>query len=130
MKCLRENKKLDKLKLTPLQKRILITKAVAETHHSLARSGAFKRAFIATGTWMPSEHSAEEEVSLQGVRIDYMALCNKAAIENHKKKLDSLEAERTAKMLEAKRLAEEERRSQAQIFEPAVVKSKMLWPTV
>ena len=33
-------------------------------------------------------------------------------------------------MLEAKRLAEEERRSQAQIFEPAVVKSKMLWPTV
>ena len=67
IKQLREHKKLDSLRLSPLKKRILITKTVADTHESLARSSAFKRAFIATGTWLPYDHSFDGEVALQGV---------------------------------------------------------------
>ena len=42
--------------------------------------------------------------------------------------IDILEAEKTAKILEAKRLADEKRLLQAQIFAPAIKQSKSLWP--
>ena len=128
MKQFREHKKLESLRLSPLKKRILITKTVADTHESLARSGAFKRAFVATGTCLPYDHSADGEVALQGVCIDYKAICTQTAIEKHKSLIDILEAEKTAKILEAKRLADEKRLLQAQIFAPAIKQSKSLWP--
>ena len=37
-------------RMKPMEKRILITKVVAETHERLALAGAFKRSFLATGT--------------------------------------------------------------------------------
>ena len=38
------------VKMTAKEKRVLITKAVANVHERLAKSDAFRRAFIATGT--------------------------------------------------------------------------------
>ena len=37
-------------RMKPMEKRILITKVVAETHERLAQAGTFKRSFLATGT--------------------------------------------------------------------------------
>ena len=37
-------------KLSPLEKRVIITKVVAEIYERIARGGYFRRAFIATGT--------------------------------------------------------------------------------
>ena len=73
------------LKLPAMMKRIIITKAVADTHEFLARNGGFKRAFTATGTWLPIDHSADDEVSLQGVDFVYKDICTSEAIENQKK---------------------------------------------
>ena len=42
--------------LIPREKRILITKAIGDCHRRLAASGVYKRAFIATATWMPIQH--------------------------------------------------------------------------
>ena len=42
--------------MTADEKRILITKAVANTHELLWSTDKFHRAFIATGTWMPVQH--------------------------------------------------------------------------
>ena len=55
--------------MKPLEKRVLITKIVADTHERLALSGAFERAFIATGTWLPVDHSADTQVDLQVVNL-------------------------------------------------------------
>ena len=38
------------VRLSAMERRIVITKAVAETHERLAKKGAFRRSFIATGT--------------------------------------------------------------------------------
>ena len=43
-------------RMTPKEKRILITKAVADEHEKLTTSTAYARAFIATATWMPVYH--------------------------------------------------------------------------
>ena len=49
---MRDGNRLSKeaIRLSALKKRVLITKAVANVHEQLARSGAFQRSFIATGT--------------------------------------------------------------------------------
>lgn len=89
------------------EKRILITKVVAEEHERLASLLTFKRAFLATGTWMPIENllaadgaangSADLEVSLQGMEkdYDYRTLCSRAEVFSYKAKADE-EAERAA----------------------------------
>ena len=50
MELIRENKDSDKIRMTPLTKRVLITKAVGDTHERLASENSFVRSFIATGT--------------------------------------------------------------------------------
>ena len=50
MDLIRESKESDAARLSAMEKRVLITKAVATTHELMAKRGAFKRAFIATGT--------------------------------------------------------------------------------
>lgn len=45
-------------------KRILITESISETHKAMCSSGALKlrRAFIATGTWMPVAHLRNDNI--------------------------------------------------------------------
>ena len=50
MELLRDRNGESPKRMKPLDKRVLITKIVAETHERLARAGFFKRAFLATGT--------------------------------------------------------------------------------
>ena len=50
VELINENKGESLPRIKPLQKRVLITKIVADTHERLARSGSFRRAFLATGT--------------------------------------------------------------------------------
>ena len=50
MKILRNGKGFESTRMTPLAKRVLITKSVADTHERLAKSNSFVRSFIATGT--------------------------------------------------------------------------------
>ena len=50
MKRFCEGKRDVDFMLSPLEKRVTITKTVAEIHERLARGGYFRRAFIATGT--------------------------------------------------------------------------------
>ena len=71
MRKIRENQRALTTRVKPMFQRVLITKVVAETHERLARNGAFKRAFLATGTWLPNEHYADSQVDLQGVDMKY-----------------------------------------------------------
>ena len=50
MKLIRLAEDAKTARMSAMEKRIMITKAVAETHERLAKSGAFRRSFIATGT--------------------------------------------------------------------------------
>ena len=50
MRLIREKANPASLRMKPLEKRVLITKIVADTHERLAREGAFRRAFLGTGS--------------------------------------------------------------------------------
>ena len=50
MRLLANNSGATTARMKPLAKRVLITKVVADTHERLARCGAFRRSFVATGT--------------------------------------------------------------------------------
>ena len=50
MKLIRSAKDAKTVRMSAMEKRIIITKAAAETHERLAKSGAFRRSFIETGT--------------------------------------------------------------------------------
>ena len=78
--------------LTVSEKRVLITKLIAEKHEELLQTGAFERAFIATGCWMPLDGSRDAEVDLQGVSdYKYAEVCTPS---NINKRAAELEAER------------------------------------
>ena len=49
--------------LAPGDKRIIITKAIGACHRRLKASGVFKRACVATGTWMPIQHLRDDDES-------------------------------------------------------------------
>ena len=115
------------LKLPAMMKRIIITKAVADTHEFLARNGGFKRAFIATGTWLPMDHSADDEVSLQGVDFVYKDICTSEAIEIYKKKLESLKAEKEAEEQKKAKIASDKVKSLSALFAHAQKLSEVIW---
>lgn len=48
-------------KLTPAEKRIIITNAIGDIHEKLCRANAFKRHFHATGSWLPITHLIRDE---------------------------------------------------------------------
>eukprot|EP00956_Cyclotella_meneghiniana_P020812 scaffold37180_cov23-Cyclotella_meneghiniana.AAC.2 len=64
------NMNTDAMKLTPKEKRILITHAVGTIHEKLCKSDAFKRAFHATGTWLPINHLIRDESTLQNATVN------------------------------------------------------------
>ena len=51
------------MKLSPAEKRILITHAIGTIHEKVCNSDAFKRAFHATGTWLPITHLIRDDSS-------------------------------------------------------------------
>ena len=50
MELIRLAKDAKMLRMSAMERRIIITKAVAEIRERLAKSGEFRRSFIATGT--------------------------------------------------------------------------------
>ena len=92
----RVSKESKTTRLSAMEKRILITKAVAEKHELMAKSGAFKRAFIATGTQITNQ-SAENEVKLKGLEFDYRAVCSQSEIDRHKSVIEAEKAVDEAK---------------------------------
>ena len=66
--------------MNPLEKRVLITNIVAETHAQLARSGAFRKAFVATGTWLAPDHSDDAKVNLEGVKFNFKEIITQKSV--------------------------------------------------
>ena len=122
----RESKDSKSPHLSAMEKRILITKAVAEKHELLAKSGAFRRAFIATGTQITNQ-SAEKEVKLQGLEYDYRAVCSQSEIYRHKSVIEADKAIEEAKRIEAIRIRDETKREFELKFAGALESSKALW---
>ena len=93
--------------LSTREKRILITKIVADTHEVVLASGGCERAFIATGTWMPIDHSRDHEVELQGCEeYKYTDVCTAANIAARQAQLtEKATAEVAAQEIEEKKLA-------------------------
>ena len=127
MRLLKVDGETASTRLTPSAKRILITKTVGETHERLARSGVFGKAFLA-GTWLPSNRSADHEVRLQGVKMNYSKVITLEAVEAHQKIVQEREAREEAQRKAAKKLAEEIDRAKAEKLAPAVKRSHELWP--
>ena len=92
MRLIKENKGKSLPRIKPLAKRVHITKIVAHTHGRLAGSGVFTRAFLATGTWLPTDHSADDQVDLQGVIFDYKEVVTPEAIGDHAMIVEAQEA--------------------------------------
>ena len=130
MRLLRGEGETASTRLTPSTKRILITKTVGETHERLARSGVFGKAFLGAGTWLPSNHSADHEVRLQGVKMNYGKVITLEAVEAHQKIVQEREAREEAQRKAAKKLAEEIERATAEKLAPAVKRSHELWPNL
>ena len=126
MKKIRENQGALTTRLKPLDKRVLVTKVVGETHERLARNGAFKRAFLATGTWLPNDHSADSQVDLQGVDMKYEDHITPGLIEEHRKKVEEVEAKAEAEKRAAIKVAEEKASAMAHRLSPAVERSSSI----
>ena len=127
MELLRAEKQPTNTRLSAMEKRIIITKAVAETHYRLARNGSFRGAFISTGSWLPADRSADVQVNLQGVQFDYKAICSQSAVEKHKLVRKAEEDARQAKRDEAARELEEKRVIRQAKFATTVENSKRIW---
>ncbi len=93
--------------MTQKEKRILITKSVADCHEKLASKQKFERAFVVTVTYLPVDHvygttsaKQDHEVSLQDLEKDYnyQTVCTVVAIEAKIKKIkEQEELEKKAK---------------------------------
>lgn len=69
--------------LSACEKRILITRAIGETHARLAAKG-FQRAFVGTGSWLATDGSQDGDVQLQNVdSYDYKVACSEANLTAH-----------------------------------------------
>ena len=79
---------------------------------------------------MPTDHSRDAEVSLQGIDYKYESVCTQSAIDNHKVEMEVQKAKADA-LEEAKRkLVEEKKAAIAAKFEPVIEKSMSIWPIV
>ena len=117
------------VKITPMaprEKRILITKSVAEEHEKLLKSGAYERAFIATATWLPISHlvrdsngvchgpatiAEESQVELQHLpEYKYTDQCRRDSALAY---IDALKQKEEEERAEKERIAIEERQALA-----------------
>ena len=95
------------VRMKPMDKRILITKVVANTHERIARSGKFKVALLRTGTWLPADGSCDSEVSLQGLNFTYKDIITPIALEAYRKESEAQAAIEYAERQAAMKLVEE-----------------------
>ena len=123
MRLLKQNDGAPTVRMKPLQKRVLITKLVADTHARLSRSGVFERSFIATGTWLPPDPSAGSQVALQGVSMKYDDHITPEKVTDHRRKVEEAELEEAAIRRAAIRKTEERAAAIANMLSPAVQKS-------
>ena len=89
-------------------------------HERLLNSGAFKRSFIATGTWLPVDHSADSKVKLQGLTFEYESVCTPAATSAHKAVVEAAEARIVAEKLAKARIIEVKKQALQSKFQNAV----------
>ena len=82
--------------------------------------------FIDTGTWLPIDHSADNEVSLQGVDFVYKDVITKEALETHKKKLEVLKAEKEAEIQKKAKIARDEEKKLSELFAHAQKLSEVM----
>ena len=128
MKKMGASKDKSSFRMSAMEKRICITKVVANTHEALAKAaGVFRRAFIATGTWLPLDRSVTAEVSLQGVDFEYEAVCTPGSIEEHRKEIERLKVEKEEEERKAAELEKEKMNALANLFAPSVQKSEAIW---
>ena len=113
------------MRMTPMKKRILITKVVAKTHDRLARTGIFHRAFVATGSQLPKQ-SAGSEVGLQGVDFKYDDEITAKAVQDYRNVIEAKEVQEAADRKEAARLLEEKSNALSRKFTSAVRRSNMI----
>ena len=123
--------------MTAMDKRILITKATADAHERLAKNGAFRRSFIATGTQLPADELSGSGVNLQGLSFDYKTICSTSAVEAHKsvveeekRKAEAEKAKIEAEKIEMLRKFEEKQLILASRFHTAVERSRQIQPTL
>ena len=134
---IRESNPENMMHMTAMDKRILITKAIAEAHERLAKKGAFRRAFIATGTQLPTDELSGSHVDLQGLSFDYETICSTSAVEAHKRVVEEekRKAEAEKAKVEAEKIAslrkfEEKKLILASKFAPATERSRQIQPTL
>ena len=128
MKLLRESEGASSFRMKPIDKRVLITKIVGNTHERLARSGIFKNAFLRTGTWLPTDGSADAEFCLQGVDLKYTDVITVEKVEAHRKKCEEQAAKEDAEKKAAVKAMEEKKNAIAEQLAPALEQSKIVWP--
>ena len=92
--------------MSPKEKRTLITHVVSETHQKVCSSDRLKRAFIATGTWLPvayinnpldEEPEENSQVCMQHLKKTYI-YNNQIKREDVKKRMKELEIEENEKV--------------------------------
>ena len=134
---IRESNPENMVHMTAMDKRILITKAIAEAHERLAKKGAFRRAFIATGTQLPADELSGSGVDLQGLSFDYKTFCSTSAVEAHKRvveeekrKAEAEKAKIEAEKIPSLRKIEEEQLILTSKFQSAVEISRQMQPTL
>ena len=127
MRRCEDAKESSSVKLIAQEKRILTTKAIGDVHERLLKGGAFKRSFIATGTWLPVDHSADSEVKLQGLAFESQSVCNQAAISAHKAVVQAEEAKRVAENLIKERILEKKEQALQAKFLEAVQITDRVW---
>ena len=127
--------------LTPRERRILITREIGNCHRRLMKTSVWKRAFIATATWMPVWHLMKDDgpqnvpedaqVKLQHLKeYDYAELFKKEIVLAEMEKINE---EKAAAKAEQERVALERKAvMEAQIAraKPYVEKAKGLMAAV
>ena len=130
MRLIKKNDGASTVKLKPMDKRVLITKVVADTHERLAANESFERAFLATGTWIPEDRSGESVVDLQGVNMKYENHITPGKIADHLKKVEEAEAKEEEIRKAAIRKVEEKEAAIVNQLSPAVESSMTVWPVL
>lgn len=128
MRMLRERGEESSIRMKPIDKRVLITKVIADTHDSLARAAVFKRSFLATGTQLPPDRSLNCDVDLHGVDFKYENVVTQAAVDEHQSIVEVRQSEERAAKMEVARLADEIALRKVERFAPAVNRANVLWP--
>ena len=111
--------------LTAMEKRILITFAVAATHK--VQITKTMRAFHATGTWLPLDGSEDANVSLQGLNYNYVERVTPEKVAERVQQMDAEDVLRIARMTVAEQEAAKAKVLHERAMKPSVRKGTVVW---